>query len=274
PKETLSFDADDEVDQPTIASASTSRKDSQKSSASKDRFTKEDFDRVLSWLEHEPNFVLIHGTSGQTSVGKPTRTATSSYSTLATLVSRHSKGRLNLTGRAMRERFQRHKTKYKSIRELSSHTGFGIYTLAGKLESLCTCYQRISALYGRKPNVKPLVEVSIAKHDTIRELSSEDGEDQDIGGLDDNFIDNDNDNDNDNYNYNYNYDDDNDNGDNDGNVERLDDNNNDGPGLEGPVLDPAAAFDLKLDAIFGPVVTDHPDVVEVPAASNPASMQQ
>ncbi|KAG0381104.1 hypothetical protein BGX24_011511 [Mortierella sp. AD032] len=223
------------------------------STSRKDRFKKEDLDRVLSWLEHQPNFELIHGTSGQKSVGRHIWTAASGYAELAALVSRHNKGGLNLTGKAMRERFQRHIAKYKSVKELSSHTGFGvtdkdrkngIYTLASKLERLCTCYQRMDALYGSKPNVNPL---------RSRGLSCEDGEDPDIDGLDDIFGDNDNDNDNssDNGSDNDNYSD----GDNDNDNDQHNDDNNDNDYAERSRL-------------------DEPDVIEVPPASNPASKQQ
>ncbi|KAG0369622.1 hypothetical protein BC939DRAFT_504907 [Gamsiella multidivaricata] len=201
-----SSDAGRDLDQPSIVSASTSRKDTSKSTASKDRFTKEDFDRVLSWLEHKPNFDLLHRTSGRTSVGKPSGTASSGYATLAALVSRHSKGRLNLTARAMRERFQRHKNKYKSVKDLSSRTGFevtdedrknGIYTMTGKLESLCACYQRMDNLFGQKPNVPPLVELTRRRNNRSRGLPDAVVEDQGVIALDNSFIDNDNDNSND-----------------------------------------------------------------------------
>lgn len=131
-------------------SASTSRKESSKSAAaaSRERFTKEDYDRVLSWLEHQPNFELLHGRTGQTSVGKPPVNSPSGFTRLATLISKQSKGRLNLNSRSMRERFQRYKQKYMAIKTLSSKADFavtdedrdnGIYTLASKLENLCPC---------------------------------------------------------------------------------------------------------------------------------------
>lgn len=276
-----------ELGQPSIASASTFRKDSSKSTGSKDRFTKEDFDRVLSWLEHQPNFELIHGVSGQTSVGKPTRTASSGYATLAALISRQSKGRLQLTGRAMRERFQRHKNKYKSVKEQSSRTGFGvteddrkngIYTVAGKLESLCTCYQRMDDLYGQKPNINPLAELSLAKTDKSRGFSYEEGLDLDIDALDDTFDGNSNDGDNDGDN-----DSDND-GDSDNHKERDDNNSNGGLRLRARDLDSVDINNVDdiLDGIHESAFTDdadqdhvgEPDIIEVPPTTNPASSQQ
>ena len=155
----------------------------------------EDYDRLLSWLEHLPNFKLLHGRSGQTSVGRPSGNSTSGFSLLATLISKQSKGCLNLNMRSMWERFQWHKQKYMATKTLSSKTGFGvtdedrsngIYTLVSKLDNLCPCYQQMDNLYGKKPNVKPLREKAGGDDDT-----SEDSSEDDIDAIESSFIDND-----------------------------------------------------------------------------------
>ncbi|KAF9306802.1 hypothetical protein BG003_000883 [Podila horticola] len=187
----------------------------------------------------------------------------------------------------MRERFQRHKNKYKSVKEQSSRTGFGvteddrkngIYTVAGKLESLCTCYQRMDDLYGQKPNINPLAELSLAKTDKSRGFSYEEGLDLDIDALDDTFDGNSNDGDNDGDN-----DSDND-GDSDNHKERDDNNSNGGLRLRARDLDSVDINNVDdiLDGIHESAFTDdadqdhvgEPDIIEVPPTTNPASSQQ
>ncbi|KAF9200374.1 hypothetical protein BGZ59_003344 [Podila verticillata] len=89
---------------------------------------------------------------------------------LAEAVSKQSKGRLNINGKNMRERFQRHMKVYTTTKAKASGTGFGvteedsrngIYTVAHKLESMCTCYSRMDVLFGLRPNVTPLSQVCI-----------------------------------------------------------------------------------------------------------------
>ncbi|KAK3804527.1 MAG: hypothetical protein JOS17DRAFT_711327, partial [Linnemannia elongata] len=120
---------------------------------------------ILTWLEHVPNFTSVFGSGGQTTVGQPNRTRNHGYATLADAVSKQSKGRLNINGKNMRERLQRHMKVFTSTKAKGNSTGFGvtdedtrngIYTVAHKLESMCTCYARMDALFGHRPNVTPL----------------------------------------------------------------------------------------------------------------------
>ncbi|KAK3806520.1 MAG: hypothetical protein JOS17DRAFT_846963 [Linnemannia elongata] len=137
--------------------------------SSKERFTKQDIESILTFLEHPPNFESVFGSGGQTTIGKPTKSSNQGYNTLAQVVSRQSKGRLNLNAKAMRERFARHRKTFTTVKEKSQQTGFGvtdedrqkgIYTIGHKLESMCTCYDRMDALFGSRPNVTPLAEFS------------------------------------------------------------------------------------------------------------------
>ncbi|KAK3809738.1 MAG: hypothetical protein JOS17DRAFT_843960 [Linnemannia elongata] len=137
--------------------------------SSKERFTKQDIESILTFLEHPPNFESDFGSGGQTTIGKPTKSSNQEYNTLAQVVSRQSKGRLNLNAKAMRERFARHRKTFTTIKKKSRQTGFGvtdedrqkgIFTIGHKLESMCTCYDRMDALFGSRPNVTPLAEFS------------------------------------------------------------------------------------------------------------------
>ncbi|KAG0079857.1 hypothetical protein BGZ93_003070, partial [Podila epicladia] len=132
----------------------------------KERVTKQEF--ILTWLEHVPNFTSVFDSGGQTTVGKSNKSRSHEYATLVEAVSKQSKGRLNITGKNMRERFQRHMKVYTKTKTMALHTGFGvteedsrneICTVAHKLESMCTCYARMDILFGRQPNVTPLAQV-------------------------------------------------------------------------------------------------------------------
>ncbi|KAF9079593.1 hypothetical protein BGX23_003642, partial [Mortierella sp. AD031] len=85
-------------------------------------------------------------------------------------VSKQSKGRLNVNGKSMREWFQRHMEVFTSTKAKGNSMGFGvteedtkngIYTVAHKLDSMCNCYARMSALFGHRPNVTPVAELCL-----------------------------------------------------------------------------------------------------------------
>ncbi|KAF9176352.1 hypothetical protein BGZ51_000887, partial [Haplosporangium sp. Z 767] len=102
-----------------------------------------------------------------------------------------SKGRLILSPKAVRERFNRCRANYVKVKAESETTGFGISetdrkkdinTIHQKLESMCPCYERMDALFGHRPNVKPEAtynEVTIAKNETseaVEDVPSKDHE--------------------------------------------------------------------------------------------------
>ncbi|KAG0231936.1 hypothetical protein BGW42_008536 [Actinomortierella wolfii] len=135
--------------------------------ASKERFSKQDIECILTWLEHPPNFASIFGSSsaGKPGVEQPPKSSsTQGYATLAQVVSEQNKGRLKLNAKAMRERFGRFRRTYENVREMSKSKDFGVtdedhknglYTVADKLESMCVCYARMDALFGNRSNIAP-----------------------------------------------------------------------------------------------------------------------
>ncbi|KAF9910297.1 hypothetical protein EC991_006796, partial [Linnemannia zychae] len=177
---------EDEQPGTTIAAPSTSSSKKQAPSTKKpsglptrERFTKQDMEFILTWMEHRPNFESVFGCGGQTVIGAPNKTKTHGYSVLAQAVTKQSKGRLNINGKAMRERFQRHMKTYTEAKRKADSTGFGVteddtrkslYTVAHKLESMCTCYARMDALFGQRANITPLHE-----HATIVSAQGQDG---------------------------------------------------------------------------------------------------
>ncbi|KAI1321078.1 hypothetical protein EDD11_008659 [Mortierella claussenii] len=143
----------------TIVAASRTTFEKPAGKASKGRFLQQDIESILTWLEHPPNFASIFGCGGQR---KPRRTSSKGYATLAQIVNKQNKGRLNLNGKAVRERFGRYMKSYMDIKKKAQSTGFGvtdedrmggIYTVAQKLESLFSYYARMDALFGHRPNV-------------------------------------------------------------------------------------------------------------------------
>ncbi|KAF8942590.1 hypothetical protein BGZ47_006327 [Haplosporangium gracile] len=126
---------------------------------------------IVTWLEHVPNFISVFGSGGQTAVGQPNKSRNHGYAALADAVSKQSKGRLNINGKNMRERFKRHIKVFTSTKAKGNSAGFGvtdedtrngIYTVTHKLESMCTCYARMDALFGLRLNVTPLAELCLA----------------------------------------------------------------------------------------------------------------
>jgi hypothetical protein len=82
--------------------------ESKKDLKSKARFNRNDLEIILSWLEHAPNFESIYGTQ-KTSIGQPVKTSIQSFNTLAAIVNKQNKNRLNLNGKSLKERFERHR---------------------------------------------------------------------------------------------------------------------------------------------------------------------
>jgi len=54
--------------------------------SAKERFTKQDMEFFLSWLEHIPNFTSVFGAGGQTTVGKPKKLRSQGYAMLVKAV--------------------------------------------------------------------------------------------------------------------------------------------------------------------------------------------
>ncbi|KAG0345817.1 hypothetical protein BG004_003024 [Podila humilis] len=129
---------------------------------SKQRFSNEDIDIILTWLETDGNYASIWGISGKTS-----RASSTGYRNLFEYMKTKSKrwNDNNLSPRAVKERFARYKMKtYLPAKALIDAAGFGvaeddwkngISTIAHKKESLCHGYNRMEALFGNRPTVAP-----------------------------------------------------------------------------------------------------------------------
>ncbi|KAG0371221.1 hypothetical protein BGX24_001787 [Mortierella sp. AD032] len=109
----------------------------------KERLTKQDIENSLTFLEHPSNFESVFGSGGQTTTGKPNQSSNQGYAILAQIVSRRSKGRLNLNENAMREQFACHRKTFITVKNKLQQAGFGvtdedrqkgIYTISHKLE--------------------------------------------------------------------------------------------------------------------------------------------
>ncbi|KAK3815525.1 MAG: hypothetical protein J3R72DRAFT_529756 [Linnemannia gamsii] len=137
-------------------------------SAGKDRFEKDDINRIMDWLDESLIYGAIYGFPGVTPPpGTPVMNSNTAYGKLADVVNRASNGRFRLNAKSMRERWGRHKSKYISTKKIVESTGFGIndtdrakniFSISAKKEKLCLGYQRMDALFGTKPNITPLAE--------------------------------------------------------------------------------------------------------------------
>ncbi|KAG0358263.1 hypothetical protein BGX24_006017 [Mortierella sp. AD032] len=137
-------------------------------SAGKDRFEKDDINRIMDWLDDPLNYGAVYGFPGATPPpGTPIMNSNTAYGNLADMVNRASGGRFRLNAKSMRERWGRHKSKYVTTKKIVESTGFGIndtdrakriFSIAAKKEKLCLGYQRMDAIFGTKPNITPLAE--------------------------------------------------------------------------------------------------------------------
>ncbi|KAF9344494.1 hypothetical protein BGX26_004303, partial [Mortierella sp. AD094] len=128
----------------TNTNKGANKETNKKKGASKGRLLKEDYETILDWLEDPLNYDSIYGPK-RTSIGNPHGSAMKGYNKLAGVVNSRNKGRLNLNGKAVKERFGRHKRLYEEVKEKSEKTGFGltdedhengINTIRAKLESM------------------------------------------------------------------------------------------------------------------------------------------
>ncbi|OAQ32709.1 hypothetical protein K457DRAFT_16272 [Linnemannia elongata AG-77] len=137
-------------------------------STGKDRFEKDDINRIMDWLDDPLNYGAVYGFPGTTPPpGTPVMNSNTAYGKLADTVNRASGGRFRLNAKSMRERWGRHKSKYVATKKIVESTGFGIndadrakriFSIAAKKEKLCLGYQRMDAIFGTKPNITPLAE--------------------------------------------------------------------------------------------------------------------
>ena len=125
---------------------------------------KKEIEIIVTWLGHTPNFQSIFG-SQHTTIGNKNKPKSHGYQILAEFLKKRTKGEMDLSAKAIKERLNRHLKKYRETKQASEKTGFGvtsedyakgIFTNEDKLESLCYCYERIDKLFGERPNIKPL----------------------------------------------------------------------------------------------------------------------
>ncbi|KAI1316916.1 hypothetical protein EDD11_009317 [Mortierella claussenii] len=173
---------------PSIASLLTSRK--HHAAKPKGQFLKEDFERVVSWLEHQSKFGLRHETSVRTPIRKSVKPLGSGHVTSTALVPWQGKGSLNVAASATQER-QKHKDQLGLLLSLGTDLGmtgedqkYGICSVAGKSASLSACYQGMDN-FEQGSNIVPLEEGERATGATIRVISDvQNAEDCDINALD------------------------------------------------------------------------------------------
>ncbi|KAG0075174.1 hypothetical protein BGZ93_004300, partial [Podila epicladia] len=120
---------------------------SSEDSANKDRFEKDDINRIMDWLDDPLNYGAVYGFPGATPPpGTPVMNSNTAYGNLADIVNRASGGRFRLNAKSMRERWGRHKSKYVATKKIVESTGFGIndadrakriFSITAKKEKLC-----------------------------------------------------------------------------------------------------------------------------------------
>ncbi|KAG0239403.1 hypothetical protein BGW41_007667 [Actinomortierella wolfii] len=132
---------------------------------SKERFSKQDFERIEIWLEQLPNLSSVFDIGGQTSIGLLNRPSAQENTKLAQVISNQSKDRQNLNTKAARERLDRFRRTDIAVKEKSKTTIFGItnedrnsdiYTMAQKPESMRTSDVKLDALFEHRPKFTPL----------------------------------------------------------------------------------------------------------------------
>ncbi|KAG0253680.1 hypothetical protein BG011_006230 [Mortierella polycephala] len=126
----------------------------------KAHFRKTDYETIIDWLECPNNHYLIYGKAGQPNNPNVRANRTMGHKMLAAMVSKKSNGRLQLEGKAMRERLGRVMALFLRAMGMTTKKGFeltkddhakGILTLSAKQKSLCPCYARVETIFTENP---------------------------------------------------------------------------------------------------------------------------
>ncbi|KAF9372322.1 hypothetical protein CPC16_002490 [Podila verticillata] len=140
---------------------------------SKVPYRREDYEVIHGWLGSKANFESVFGHSRQTPVGN-LRSPQEAWDELAEILRSRSKNRLV----SMAE-------DYKRVKALHHETGFGIteadrkkgiLSLEAKHEWLCPFYETMDKLFGKKPNVVPLGEISMSQTEYLHGVEGYDVE--------------------------------------------------------------------------------------------------
>ncbi|KAF9923907.1 hypothetical protein FBU30_006046, partial [Linnemannia zychae] len=152
---------------------------------SKARLNRDELVIILSWLEQPANFGSVFGV--QSTIIGQVKKPWKALEPLADVINKSNKNRLNLTGKGLKDRIDRHRQLYKKWKTISNSTGFGIteedrlkgiFSITDKLEKNCMCFERMDRLFGERPDVAPLYEIDATNGPVSFNASSDsDGDD-------------------------------------------------------------------------------------------------
>lgn len=143
------------------------------------RFSREDYQRILDWLENEENFNDLYVASQKTKVDGQSVTKSPKLNELANILNIGSNNQLNLTGQLLRFRLLNYKQTYQKNKTcLSRKTGArvsleeqqsAVRTLKELVERICMFYERMERFFGKKANVNQQYVIDLATADSVDE---------------------------------------------------------------------------------------------------------
>lgn len=129
----------------------------------------EHFGLIVDWLEIPGNFQMLHGSGNRTD---PSTRHTSKKTTYHIMLPQlHARGfpKFVSNGDNLGKRIVRYMAKYKEAENLKKSIGSGLtdhdirlgLTFQQKLDKICPHFERLHALYGERPNVRPPALASV-----------------------------------------------------------------------------------------------------------------
>ncbi|MBW0497357.1 hypothetical protein O181_037072 [Austropuccinia psidii MF-1] len=135
-----------------------------------------DYLTIINWLSVKSNFKSCFGTSGSTSIGRPSLSKKNGFQLMAIEVNKKSQNCLNLSSSSIQDQWRTYKKKYMAAKKFKTLTGAGITeedeskgikSMSEKLESMCPCYAEMDVLFGHKPNVIPIASYDSQEKDSF-----------------------------------------------------------------------------------------------------------
>ncbi|EFP82452.1 uncharacterized protein PGTG_13733 [Puccinia graminis f. sp. tritici CRL 75-36-700-3] len=128
------------------------------------QFIASDFELICTYLEDPHHYTEIYGNGPRTGVGQQVMTKSAAYDRFAIFMNDKTHKRLHLDGKLLRQRIEAYKKRFVAAKRWADNTGAGIeegediVSIDVLLEGKCPCYERMSALFGEKPNVTPAAQ--------------------------------------------------------------------------------------------------------------------
>ncbi|MBW0526178.1 hypothetical protein O181_065893, partial [Austropuccinia psidii MF-1] len=150
------------------------------------KFEKEDYERICTYLENEENYNDLFEESKGTNSAAEKSAKIQAFEIFAEYLKlNHSKGLLQLSGKELQQRLAAHKKKYldaaRSWNEISPRVHPREHgSLIEALEAQCACFGRMHRIFGKKPTENPSFRfdscIHIAQNEPVENIVNDPAE--------------------------------------------------------------------------------------------------